>query len=149
MNRQVDGWGPAAASTSTLAMGLTDFACDVNADLLRSQCGLTEGDPGLSAVGASPVQEHLQASSGGHEPSSVLIRRAAPGSGPPVAQRHALDSWLGCEGTAHQSPGLNLEAPVSISTCCPVRLRPAGKILDSPYSATSGTQFSSLVSTSV
>ena len=101
MNEETDGQGSAVASTSAPAMGLTDFLCNVNADLLCGQCGLTESDPGLLAVGASPVQEHLQASSGGHELSFIPIGLAAPGGAPPMAQRHGLDSWLGWEGRAH------------------------------------------------
>lgn len=68
-----------------------DFVCDVNADLLCGECGLAESDPGLPAARASPVQEHLQASCDGCELSFVPIGLAAPGGGPPMAQRHALD----------------------------------------------------------
>lgn len=70
-----------------------DFVCDVDADILRGQCGLSEGDPGLPTTGASPVQKHFQAFSGGHGLSSVPVGLPAPGGGPPLAQRHVLDSW--------------------------------------------------------
>lgn len=72
-----------------------DFLCNVDADLLCGQCGLAEGDPGVPAARASPVQKDLQASPGGHGLSSIAIRPAVPGGGTPVAQRHAFDSWLG------------------------------------------------------
>lgn len=72
-----------------------DFVCNVDADLLCSQCGLTEGDPGLPTTRASPVQKDLQTTSGGQGLSFIFIGLAGPGGGPPVPQWHALDSWLG------------------------------------------------------
>lgn len=80
-------WGPCPR--------LTDFVCNVDADLLCSQCGLTEGDPGLPTTRASPVQKDLQTTSGGQGLSFIFIGLAGPGGGPPVPQWHALDSWLG------------------------------------------------------
>lgn len=145
LNKWANRWqGSSCCQHPTLTMGLTDFVCNVHADVLCSQCGLAEGDPGLPTTGASPVQEYLQASSGSHELGSIPIRLAVPGFGPPVAQRHALDSWLGWEGNAHQSSGLRLGCPVNTLICCPSRLRPKGKSLDFPCRATSGTQFLSL-----
>ena len=108
MGRQLDKQGPVAAGTSTSPWGrwpeLTDFVCDADADILRGQCGLSEGDPGFPTTGASPVQKYFQAFSGGHGLSSVPIGLPAPGGGPPLAQRHVLDSWPACGGTSNQQP---------------------------------------------
>lgn len=71
-----------------------DSVCDVDADLLCSQCDLTEGDPGLPTTRTSPVEKHLQAFCGGCGLGSIPIRLSAPGGGSPMAQRHVLHCWL-------------------------------------------------------